>query len=402
MNVRKRAWRITARNVLKIGPSPVPLWISFVLAVFVTVSAFDDARLFLTADQSVDNGWLKWAGTIAYWAVWMALAFLPRAVAPLFVAMLLVMLLQTQSGGPLLLAFAALAVSGYRASTRSVAVMVSGFLVWQIVWVLAVAHLGSTTLWAYVPTTLLLVTPGLAIKMLRERAVQAERARHTAEEESARAALEQRTALARELHDVVTHGLTMIAVQANLGALSRDSEEKNHALGEIGGMARSSLDDLRLLLQTMRTEDSAALELKETETRVKTSPAVIDLAECVADSQKRLNNLGFPTRIFTSGDLAQTPKGLRPTVQRVLQEGATNAIKHTGGGSECEISLSVHADRLELVMKNQLTPGKPRLPVSGTGLVGLRERISRLGGTIDTGPKNGWWILRMEVPFTAR
>lgn len=372
------------------------------MAVFATVSAFDDVRLLLSADQSVDSGWLGWAGTVAYWAVWMALAFLPRAVAPLFWVMLLVMLPQTQAGGPLFIAFVAIAVAAYRVSTRGMATMLGSFLIWQLIWVTFVSGLGTVLLWAYFPVTLFLVTPGLAIKMLRERAVQAERARRVAEEEAAKAAMEQRTALARELHDVVTHGLTTIAVQANLGALSQDGEEKNYALGEIGGMARSSLDDLRLLLQTMRTEDSTALELKETETRVKTSPAVIDLAECLADSQNRLNKLGFPTRVFTTGDLSQTPKGLRPTVQRVLQEGATNAIKHTGGGSECEISLQVHADRLELVMKNQLTPGKPRLPVSGTGLVGLRERITRLGGTMDTGAKSGWWIIRMELPFTGR
>lgn len=390
------------REVLTIGTSPVPLWISFLMALFVTISAFDDVRLFFVADRHNAMQWLALAGTVAYWAVWMSLAFMPKLVAPLFIVLLAVMLPQAGVGGPLLLAFLAMAFAAYRVSTRALAVMVGSFFVWQIVWVLGVSHLGTSTLWGYFVVTPLLVAPGLAIKLLREKSVKTEQAQRAADERVARAALEQRTALARELHDVVTHGLTMIAVQANLGKLSKDEEEQYRALADIGGMARSSLDDLRRLLQTMRTDDALVPDGEGPEVQVLPSSATIDLAQSVADSQKRLNNLGFPTRVTTSGELDRIPNGLRSTVLRILQEGATNAVKHSGTGSECHISMDVQDEHIELVIGNKMTPGKPRLPVSGTGLVGLRERVSRLDGTIDAGQSDGWWNVRTILPFTGR
>lgn len=332
----------------------------------------------------------------------MSLAFRPQLTAIVFAVMLAAMYPSTQPAGALLLAFGALAVAAYRVSTRSLAAVVACFLVWQIVWVLGVSELNRAVLWGYVLVTLLLATPGLALKLLREKAIRAERDQRAAEETAAAAALEQRTELARELHDVVTHGLTMIAVQANLGTISTDGAEQHRALTEIGAMSRSSLDDLRRLLQTMRTDEIPATGLHGAEPSVSPNPACIDLAQSVADSQKRLNALGVPTRVTTSGDLDRTPNGLRSTVLRVLQESATNTVKHAGGGSECTIFMNVREDDIELIIRNLMTPGEPRLPMSGTGLAGLRERASRLGGTLDAGPADGWWSVRTVLPFAGR
>ena len=402
LRLGKAPRHFTVAEALRIGTSPLPPWISFLMAFFVTISAFDDVRMFMVSDENGAIHWLAISGTVAYWCVWMALAFRPPLAAPAFVLMLVFMFPQEQLGGPLLLTFCAVALAAYRASVRGLLVMAGSFLVWQVAWVLGVSHLGTSTLWGYFLVTPLLVTPGLAIKLLREKAAKAEQAQRAADESVAQAALEQRTALARELHDVVTHGLTMIAVQANLGTLSRNGREQHQALAEIGGMARSSLDDLRRLLQTMRADDGHVPDAHEGEVMVQPSPACIDLAQSVADSQKRLNNLGFPTRASTSGDLERTPNGLRSTVLRILQECTTNAVKHAGSGSECNISVHVQEECIEIVIGNQMTPGKPRLPVSGTGLVGLRERVARLDGTIDAGPAGGWWNVRTVLPFTGR
>lgn len=388
-------------DALKIGSSPIPSWLSFVLAVFATVSAFDDVRLHLQTAPDGEMPWWGLAVSLAYWAVWMTLAFWPRFTVVAFVLMLAVLFLNSEPGGALLLTFAAVAVAAYRVSTRGTAVIVSSFLLWQITWVIFVSDLGSAQLWGYIPGMLFLVAPGIALKLLREMNLQTELARKMAAETAVQVALEERTELARELHDVVTHGLTMIAVQANLGTLSKDAQAQQHALSEIGSMARRSLDDLRRLLQTMR-EDEPVEGGSGLGASVSTSSACIDLAHSVGDAQKRLNNLGVPTRVTTSGDLEATPNGLRSTVERILQEGATNVIKHTGGNSECEITLDVRGHQLELSIRNLMTTGKPRLPVSGTGLVGLRERVSRLGGTIDTGPVDGWWTLRAVLPFKGR
>ncbi|MEO8221010.1 MAG: histidine kinase [Specibacter sp.] len=402
MRVRTpKAWRnFNLASLLKIGSSPLPAWVSFMMALFVTVSAFDDLRLFLQVGDDWNARWWDLAGTLCYWVLWMTLAFRPQVSAVAFVALLATMYAHEQPGGAILVAFGALAVAAYRVSTRSLAVMVGGFLVWQFLWVLGVSSLGPASLWAYFAATLLLVTPGLAIKLLREKSIQAEQAQRAAEATVAQAALAQRTELARELHDVVTHGLTMIAVQANLGKISSEKDFQHHALTEIGTMARSSLDDLRRLLQTMRADDAPAAA--GAETSVTPSSATIDLAQSVADSQKQLNSLGYPTRVTTSGELDKIPNGLRSTVLRILQESATNVVRHTGGSSECDISMAVQDDHIELIVRNRMTPGKPRLPVSGTGLIGLRERASRLGGTLDAGPVDGWWSVRTVLPLKGR
>lgn len=393
-------WTFSIRAILRTGSSPMPLWASFVMALFVTVSAFDDVRLFLATGPHGEHPWWVLAGTGAYWAVWMALAFLPKLMPYMFVVLLVTMYPQTAPGGAMLLAFGALAVAAYRVSVRELVVIVGTFLVWQMAWTSAISTLGTAGLWGLFPATLMLVAPGLAVKFQRERSLQTARGQMAAEEAAAKVAQKQRTELARELHDVVTHGLTMIAVQANLGTLAKVDEEKHRALTEIGQMARNSLDDLRRLLQTMRADEPAVLDALEG--KVAPSSATIDLAQSVSDAQKRLSGLGFPTVVSTSGDLGRTPNGLRSTVVRILQESATNVAKHSGSGTECEIVVDVHKDRLELRIRNKVTAGKPRLPVSGTGLVGLRERTSRLGGTLETGQSRGAWTVRAVLPFTGR
>ncbi|WP_218714068.1 histidine kinase [Arthrobacter sp. BF1] len=384
-------------ELLRVGSSPLSPWLAFAFAVFVTVSAFDDVRLSVQTSPGGQLPWLWISCTVAYWTVWMALAFRPQWVAALFVLQLATMLPQAVIGGPLLLAFVAIAVAAYRASLRALAIMVGSFLVWQVIWVLFVAHLGMVQLWGYIPATLLITAPGLAIKLLRERALQVARDQKAADETAARAAVEQRAELARELHDVVTHGLTMIAVQANLGKISKEELAKEHALTEIGAMARNSLNDLRRLIVAMRTEEAHAQDAGP-----QPSVACIDLELSFADTQKQLSGLGCPTHIKTSGDLDQTPNGIRPTVLRILQESATNIVKHSGNGARCEISMDVATDHLELVIRNRMTPGKPRLPVSGTGLAGLQERASRLGGTLESGPDGGWWRVHAILPFKDR
>lgn len=397
----RRGQRLADRvSLLQLGPSPFPLWVSILLAVFITVSALDDVRLFNT--PSGTQSWLAITCTAAYWLLWLALAFRPRFAAPLFIFMLATMLPQVELGGPIIFSYAAVAISAYRVSLRSLAVMVGGFLIWQLMWIPFVSGLGTAQLWGYFPATLLITTPGLAIKYLRDRAVRVEEAQKQVEQNAAKAAAEQRTELARELHDVVTHGLTMIAVQANVGKITSEDGGQDHALTEIGAMARGSLDDLRRLLKTMRAEEVAAHAAPAAAGSVQPSPATIDLAQSVADTQRRLNGLGCPTTVSTSGNLDSTPNGLRSTVQRLLQEGSTNVVKHSGANTKCEISVSVSGHHIELVIKNLMTPGKPPLPVSGTGLAGLRERVSRLGGTLETGPENGWWRVRAALPFKER
>lgn len=149
--MRRLDTSFTFADALKVGSSPIPSWLSFVLAVFATVSAFDDVRLHL---QTAPDGVIPWWGlciSLAYWAVWITLAFRPQFTVVAFVLMLVVLFLNTEPGGALLLTFAAVAVASYRVSIRGTTMIIGSFLLWQITWVLFVSDLGPAQLWGFIP-----------------------------------------------------------------------------------------------------------------------------------------------------------------------------------------------------------------------------------------------------------
>jgi signal transduction histidine kinase len=211
---------------------------------------------------------------------------------------------------------------------------------------------------------------------LEERAATLERER----EHLARIAVaEERASIAREMHDVVAHSVAVMVVQAD-GArycLDTDPAKAREALKVIAGTGREALGDMKKLVGVLRTE--------------RTVPELPDLV-----SNARSAGLDVRDDIGQLGDL---PPAVRLTVSRIVQEGLTNVLRHAGSGATVTLSVRRDAGRVTLsVVDDGL--GSSLVPTtSGHGLIGMRERVAVLGGSLRVGPRvPGGWSVEAEIP----
>ena len=217
-------------------------------------------------------------------------------------------------------------------------------------------------------------------------------------EEHARAAAQaveaERARLARELHDVVAHGIGVIVLQAGGARLrfDQDPEAAREALRRIEATGRDSLTELRLLLEVLRhTEVEEQSEVAEPQ------PTLHRLAALAADTRE----LGVPVELSVAPGATELPMGLQLSVYRIVQEALTNVVKHAGRAST---HVDVSCDGSLVVAVSNARGGAPDVPSSsgGHGLLGLAERVSVLGGTLRTGATNdGGFRLVAEIPLTA-
>ncbi|MGX9295352.1 sensor histidine kinase [Tsukamurella paurometabola] len=226
------------------------------------------------------------------------------------------------------------------------------------------------------------------IESLRERAVRAEAER---ELRAAQARTAERSRIAREMHDVLAHRVSLIALQAgalevNAGAAS-DTVER--AASEIRSTAHETLEDLRGVLGVLRGTDAEPLAPQ---------PDLSDLARLAADSR-----IGGATVDLVVDDAAAAPhavpEALGRTAYRIVQESLTNVRKHAGPAKvRIDVRLREHRLTIEVVNDRPHAPTPP-LPGSGSGLIGLAERVHLAGGEITSGStRAGGWRVFAELP----
>jgi signal transduction histidine kinase len=230
---------------------------------------------------------------------------------------------------------------------------------------------------------------GLFVRARREL-VRSLRAQADRAGDEARAA--ERRRIAREMHDVLAHRLSLLAVHANALEFRRDAsaEEVAEAAGVIGGSARAALDELRGVIGVLREDGSESLTEPP-------QPTIADLAALVEES--RAAGMRIAARIEL-GEAAPTAAVGR-TAYRIAQEGLTNARKHAPGAA---VTLTVRAPDGDLQVEvRSLAPvvvgsGSP-LPGAGTGLIGLAERVTLAGGELEHGvDPEGAFVLRASLP----
>ncbi len=232
-------------------------------------------------------------------------------------------------------------------------------------------------------------------QQMRERAALEER---TAELESerevtaAQAVALDRVRIARELHDVVAHHVSLMGVQAGVARslLSRDPDAARDTLASIEGSARESLHELRQLLETLRSPDADASPDTAPTTHGLTSiRALVDEADAA----------GLPTTFTVVGEPGSDPPALvQVNLYRIAQEALTNARRHAGPGATADVRLRFAAEAVELEVSNT---GRSGSSTPGLGQRGMRERAAVSGGTIEIGPRSrGGWLVRVRVPLT--
>jgi signal transduction histidine kinase len=225
------------------------------------------------------------------------------------------------------------------------------------------------------------------IAELEERARRAER---DAERERRLAAAEERTRIARDLHDSAGHAINVILVQAGAARLlsKQDPERSQAALETIEEVARETLGEIDQLVRALR-EDGVPDEAGGTVEPPPGLAALDTLAE-------RHRSAGLAVDIRRRGASRPLSPALDQAAYRILQEALTNAARHGRGSAEVEIGFGPAS--LELDVANPTAPGAA-LVEAGHGLVGMRERATLLGGTLEAEASDGSFRVRAHLPY---
>ncbi|TGD10670.1 sensor histidine kinase [Brevibacterium sp. S111] len=209
---------------------------------------------------------------------------------------------------------------------------------------------------------------------LRERAEQLER---EAQVQQQIVAAQERERIARELHDVVSHSLSVVSVLADGAAASVDSQpaKAKTAMEDVRDTGRSALREMRTMLGVLRTDDSADAAPQ---------PGIDQLRQLVAESQ----TAGFPATLDHRGERSPLPEGLSLAVYRIVQEALTNVRKHAGTQlTEVHVRVDQTSDQvaIRITDNGNSTSANHERQKNGHGLVGMRERVSAYDGTLHAG-----------------
>ena len=226
---------------------------------------------------------------------------------------------------------------------------------------------------------------------LQERAARLEQER----EEQARAAVTQeRGRIARELHDIVAHSVSVMVIQAQAGQrLVSDAAQARTTFRSIETSGREALVELRRLLAILRTADD--------QLAIGPQPGLGSLESLI----EQVREAGLPVELRIQGQQVPLPPGVDLSAYRIVQEALTNTIKHAGP-AKAEVILRYETAALELEITDTGTgtgPGGGTAPGTigtGHGLIGMRERITLLDGDLHTGSRGGGYLVRARLPLT--
>jgi len=264
--------------------------------------------------------------------------------------------------------------------------------------------------WSVSPAPLLLlltVVIGLLAALLRTgrsriEAVNA-RAESLARERAAearQAAAEERLRIARDLHDLVGHGLSTIAVQSSTARLALDAGDTaaaRIAMAAVEATSRGAMREMRQLLGVLREPESPDREPESPDRTPERapSPGLGDLDALAAG----VRAAGIHVEVEREGDLTAVPAAVGLSAYRVAQEALTNVVKHAPGAS---VAVRVAADAQSLRVRIA-DNGDAAAPAGrGQGLIGISERVGMLGGTVQAGPTEHGWVVEAVLPLTQR
>jgi signal transduction histidine kinase len=221
----------------------------------------------------------------------------------------------------------------------------------------------------------------------KERAAKAERER---EERAQAAVAEERARIARELHDVVGHSVSVMTVQASgvRRLLRPEQEREREALLVVERTGREALAEMRRMVGVLRRPEEAPALAPQ--------PSLDHVSRLVEQAREA----GLPVELRIEGHAIQLPAGVDLTAYRLVQEGLTNVVKHAQA-TRAEVLVDYGDGYVEVTVKDD-GKGVGNGDGGGHGLVGMRERVSVYGGELDAGPQTGGgYQLRAKLPITS-
>ncbi|WP_331767073.1 histidine kinase [Embleya sp. NBC_00896] len=362
-----------------------PTWADSALAVAMLVLV--DAGSLLRASA--------WAALGA--ALTLPLALRRRAPVPVFAVLAVVALAQwsldvrTAADMSLLVALYTVAAHCDRARTLyAVAVVEAGILLVTVRWTEPDYRLG-----AFVGLSAMTVTAAVLGANLRTRRRyllaledRADRLEREQEQQAALAVAAERSRIAREMHDIVTHNLSVMVALADAAAMTVRStpDRAGLAMEQVSGTGRQALTEMRRFLGILREDEPEAARHPQP-----------DLAR-LGGLAEQVRAAGLPTTLTVEGDARDVPQGAQLAVYRLVQEALTNTLKHTLPGASARILVRCSPAHIEL---NVVDDGRARAPGSGagagSGVTGMRERAAVYGGHVEAGPlaDGGWRVFAL-------
>ncbi|CAL9403226.1 hypothetical protein SUDANB58_01492 [Streptomyces sp. enrichment culture] len=231
------------------------------------------------------------------------------------------------------------------------------------------------------------------VHAIRERAERAERTR---EEEARRRVAEERLRIARDLHDVVAHHIALVNVQAGVAAhvMDKRPDQAKEALAHVRQASRSALDELRATVGLLRQSG-------DPEAPTEPAPGLDRLDELAGT----FRNAGLHVEVARADQGTELPTAVGLAAYRVVQEALTNVQKHAGPRARAEVSVVRVGPNIEITVLDDGGDGAraPGTDGGGHGLLGMRERVTAVRGTLTTGPRyGGGWRVHAILPVAHR
>lgn len=212
--------------------------------------------------------------------------------------------------------------------------------------------------------------------LARRRTLEELRRDQRREDEARRVVAEERRQVARELHDILAHSMSVIAVQAAGGRRSLPAHpgKASQVLEQIEATSREGMAEVRRLLTVLRSEDTPG------------NQDVLPGLDQLDDLAAQVRGAGVRLAVEVSGERRPLDTSVDHSAYRILQEALTNVLRHAGA-TDARLLLEYRSEVLRLEVANRTRGGRPgRLPSAGTGLLGMRERAALVGGLLEAGP----------------
>jgi signal transduction histidine kinase len=227
---------------------------------------------------------------------------------------------------------------------------------------------------------------------LAELEARAARLELEREDKADRAVIEERARIARELHDVIAHNVSVMVVQAGAGedVFDEDPGKARESLAAVASTGRAALTELRRLLGVIRAEDDRG------DPAYTPQPGIERIDELIG----QVRETGLPVELSVLGEARPVPEGVGLCAYRIVQEALTNTLKHADA-SAAQVQLRYVADALELrVLDDGRGATSRNGETDGQGLIGMRERVALFGGELTAGPRSGpGYAVRARLPL---
>jgi signal transduction histidine kinase len=226
---------------------------------------------------------------------------------------------------------------------------------------------------------------------LTERAEQLERER---DQQAKIAAAAERTRIAREMHDVVAHSLSVMVTLSEGAALKQAAEPQraSMAMRQVSATGHQALDEMRRLLGVLRTEDDPGSRQPQ--------PGMAQIGGLF----DQVRATGLTAGLTVTGTPAAMPPGAELTVYRIVQEALTNTLKHAAGPTRVSVTIAYLPGSVTVDVHDDgaRRDGRAQAWTAGHGLTGMRERAAVYGGAVSAGPDpDGGWRIHARLPMTA-